>query len=323
MKSSSKKLTWKKAFMATDGPNNLKEALILYLKGIAMGTADIIPGVSGGTIAFITGIYETLIKSIKSINANTINLFFKGRLKEMLSLVNVRFLIVLFAGIITSILSLARLMNYVLIEYPIYTWSLFFGLIGASILIMNKKFNWNINSIIVFILGALSGYALVSVIPVQTPDEIWFIFICGFIAICAMILPGISGSFLLLILGKYEYITGLLKAPFEGNNLLVICIFVLGCVSGLAGFSRFLNWLFDKWHNATIAFLTGLMLGSMKKIWPWKETLETKIIEGKTYVLKEKNIIPSSIDESVLFAILLMIIGFIIVMLIEKTSEEN
>jgi putative membrane protein len=317
-----KPLTWKDAFLASPGPVSLKKASVLSLKGLCMGSADVIPGVSGGTIALITGIYEDLILALKSIDANWVKKVLNLDLRGALAHVHVRFLLSLFVGIGTAIISLARLMNYLLQHYPVFTWSLFFGLIAASILVVSRLVrNWSGRAGISFVAGTVIAAFIVNLIPVATPDALWFIFLCGVIAICAMILPGISGAFILLILGKYEFITATLKNPFLPQHLVIIVVFCLGCLIGLLSFSRLLNYMLKKFHPLTMAFLTGLMVGSMPKIWPWKEILETKMIRGKAHVIWGSNIMPQTINTEVLVALGLAILGFIIVLIIERLAR--
>jgi putative membrane protein len=317
-------MTWRDAWFASPGPDSLKKASVLSLRGLCMGSADVIPGVSGGTIALITGIYEELIQAIRSIDTAVLKKILKVDFKGALAHIHIRFLISLFTGIAIAILSLARLMNYLLHHQPVYTWSLFFGLIAASIVVVGRQINnwWGVAGIS-FIAGTAAATLIVSLIPVTTPESLWFVFLCGLVAICAMILPGISGAFILLILGKYEFITATLKNPFLPHNALIIAVFGIGCVIGLMGFSRVLNYLLKRYHNLTIAFLTGLMTGSIIKIWPWKEVLETRIIRGKAHIIWGGNILPESVNGEVMFAFVLAIIGFIAVMVIERLSREK
>ncbi|MFZ5565155.1 MAG: DUF368 domain-containing protein [Thermodesulfobacteriota bacterium] len=315
--------TWKAAFFNSPGPRTPREAAVLYAKGLCMGSADVVPGVSGGTIALITGIYEQILSAIKSFNAGAVRRLLALDLHGVLSVVHARFLIVLLAGIGTAILSFARLMNWLLVHQPVFTWSLFFGLIAASILVVGRKVSrWRGGAALSCFLGAVTGWVFVSLIPVSTPEALWFIFISGFVAICAMILPGISGAFLLLVLGKYVFITGALKNPFSPENLLVIVVFCAGCVAGLLCFSRVLSYLLTRWHNITMAFLTGLMAGSMKKIWPWKEPLEVMVLRDKVHVLREANVLPQ-LDRDLVFALLLAVTGFVLVLVLEHLSREK
>ncbi|MEE4601056.1 MAG: DUF368 domain-containing protein [Desulfobacteraceae bacterium] len=314
--------TWKAAFFESPGPVTVKKAVSLALKGICMGSADVIPGVSGGTIALITGIYEDLIAALRSLDIKMVQKVFRLDIKGALADVHIRFLLTLFSGIIVAILSLAQLMNYFLHHHPVPIWSLFFGLIVASILVVGKQVtNWLGKAGICFLAGILAAAVIVNLIPIKTPETHWFIFLCGVVAICAMILPGISGAFILLILGKYEFITATLKNPFLVQNIIVILVFCLGCGVGLAGFSRVLNYLLGKFHNLTLAFLAGLITGSLMKIWPWKEILETQVIRGKAHVIWGRPIMPDSFGSEFYFAIALMAAGFLGILVIERWAK--
>jgi putative membrane protein len=316
--------TWKDALLASPGPASVRKAAVLWLKGICMGSADVIPGVSGGTIALITGIYMDLIGALRSIDGTAVRKILTFDLKGAVAQVHVRFLLVLFLGIITAILSLARLMNYLLHYHAVPTWSLFFGLIVASVLIVGKQVSgWFGKAGICFVAGIISGSIIVNLIPINTPETLWFIFLCGFVAICAMILPGISGAFILLILGKYEFITGTLKNPFLVQHIVIILVFCCGCLFGLASFSRVLNYLLSKFQNLTLAFLAGLITGSLQKIWPWKEIIETQIIRGKEHVIWGHPIMPPAIDREFFIAVVMAILGFVAVWVIERLSREG
>ena len=317
-------MTWKEAFLASPGPDSFNGAGVLSLKGLCMGSADVIPGVSGGTIALITGIYEDLIRALKSLDSTMVSKLLKFDLKGALMRIHIRFLLALFAGIGAAIISLARLMNFLINHYPVFTWSLFFGLIAASILVVSRQVAyWKLRTGISLAVGIAVAAFIMNLIPLQTPDALWFIFLCGIIAICAMILPGISGAFILLILGKYEFITATLKNPFLLHNFIIIIVFCLGCAVGLLSFSRLLNYFLTRFRALTMAFLTGLMVGAMPKIWPWKQILATEIIRGKTHVTYGSNIIPAAVNTEVLAAIGLAIIGFVAVMVIERLARSN
>lgn len=315
--------TWKDAFFASPGPATVRKAMNLALKGLCMGSADVIPGVSGGTIALITGIYEDLIGALRSIDTKVVQKLLVLDIKGVVANVHVRFLLALFCGISAAILSLARLMNYLLHHHPIPTWSLFFGLIAASTLMIGKHVsNWFGKAGISLVAGIIAATLIVNLIPMQTPEDLWFIFLCGIVAICAMILPGISGAFILLILGKYEYVTGALKNPFLPHNLTIILVFCIGCALGLLGFSRVLNYLLQKFHNLTMAFLTGLIAGSMQKIWPWKEIIETQVIRGKVHVIWGGPTLPPAINQAFFIAAGLAALGFVAVLIIESLSKK-
>lgn len=317
--------SWKDALLASPGPKEKKDYIILYIKAFCMGIADLIPGVSGGTIAFITGIYEGLLDAVGSVNKESVGAILKLDFKKALSIIHVRFLVPLVFGMLSAIFLLARLMHYLINEHPIPTWATFFGLIGASIIVIFRQLEdpkkpINIVSLVV---GAVFAWIMVSLIPVDTPTDSWFIYLCGIIGISAMILPGLSGSFLLLILGKYEFITGAVKAPFATGNFPILLTFVAGSLTGVAGFSRILNWFMKHYHSQTMAFLTGILIGSMKKVWPWKEILETKVVRGKVKILRDANILPETFDGQVALAAALCIAGFIAVLWMESATKKR
>lgn len=254
--------------------NNLKKYLMVGLKGACMGAADVIPGVSGGTIAFIMGIYDEFVGSIASINAEAVRLLLKGQFKAFWKHINGTFLVSLIAGIGLSVILLAGLMQTLLTVYPIQTWAFFFGLIVASsIFILRGISGWKPRDILMLVLGGVMGVTVCTLSPTQTPDALWFIFLSGAIAICAMILPGISGSFILLILGKYQYImgtiSGLVAGENFGGNLLILCVFIVGAAVGILGFSKLLHWLLARWNKETLLVLAGFIIGSLIKVWPW------------------------------------------------------
>ncbi len=314
--------TWKKAWMTSPGPKTFTEHAYLFFKGVGMGTADIVPGVSGGTIAFITGIYEALLTAIASINSRLVLQVLRLNLKQALAGLHLRFLVTLVCGIALAVISTSHLMHYLLTEHAVQTWSVFFGLITASILVVAHSINKRFTTFPALILGAILAYGITGLIPLYTPEEPWFIFFSGMIAICAMILPGLSGSFILLILGKYAFITAALRNPVNPDNLEIILIFITGCLVGILGFSRILRYGLARWHDYTLALLTGIMLGSMRKVWPWKITLESQIIRGKEHVLREENVWPL-LDIEFGIALLLMLTGFTLVMLLDKISRRR
>lgn len=252
----------------------LKDYLLVSVKGACMGAADVIPGVSGGTIAFIMGIYDEFVASIASINAEAVRLLFKGQFKAFWKHINGTFLLSLVAGIGVSVIALAGLMQMFLNNYPIQTWAFFFGLIVASsIFILRGISGWRLKEAGFLVGGIILGAVVCTLSPTQTPDALWFIFLSGAIAICAMILPGISGSFILLILGKYQYImsaiSGLVSGENFGSNLLILTIFLIGAVCGILAFSKFLHWLLARWNKETLIILAGFIIGSLVKVWPW------------------------------------------------------
>lgn len=250
------------------------EYILTAVKGACMGAADVIPGVSGGTIAFIMGIYDKFVASLAAINAEAVKLFFTGKFKEFWRHINGGFLLSLVVGIGVSVISLATVMQTLLSDFPIQTWAFFFGLIVASsIFILRGISGWGLREILFLIGGILLGVTICTLSPTQTPDALWFIFLSGAIAICAMILPGISGSFILLILGKYQYILGAVSDLVAGQNvvgnLLTIGVFAIGAIVGILSFSKFLHWLLSRWHKQALIILAGFIIGSLVKIWPW------------------------------------------------------
>ena len=310
--------------MAGPGPDSARSAVLLALKGACMGAADTVPGVSGGTIALITGIYEDLLAAVKSVDLRAIGRLFRLDIRGAAAAVHLRFLLCLFLGIGLAVISLARLMNYLLAHHPVPTWSLFFGLIAASIWAVGRKVeNRSFAAAGAFFIGAVGAYLVVGMVPARTPETLGFVFLSGMLAVCAMILPGLSGAFILLILGKYEFVLSLMENPFLPEHMAVLGVLAAGCAAGLAGFARILKFLLDRYHNAALACLTGLMLGSMRKIWPWKEPAVTEEIHGRIMVIQEKNVLPDSLWPEPAVAVLLMMIGFGLVVALERLSRTS
>jgi len=303
---------------------NSKDYILLYFKGIGMGAADVVPGVSGGTVAFITGIYDELLHSINAFNLEALSLLAKFRIAEFWKKINGNFLTAIFAGIATSLLSLAKLMTYLLENHPILIWSFFFGLILISApLVLREIRKWNLATVMIFFVGIGVAYAITVVSPTQSPEAIWFVFFAGSLAICAMILPGISGAFILLLIGKYQYMVNALL----NFNIPIILIFMAGCALGLMSFAKFLSWILDNYHSSTIALLAGFMLGSLNKVWPWREVLEfVTNSKGEQVPAFDRSILPwhylatTGKDPQVFQAILMMALGVFIVVLIEKIA---
>ncbi len=295
-----------------------KDYGMLILKGIGMGAADVVPGVSGGTIAFIVGIYEELINSIKSINMASLKLLFTGKVATFWKAINANFLLALVSGIAISIFSLARLITWLLETHPILIWSFFFGLVLASTWFVSKDIKqWNWKTVAFFVAGTVIAYFITVATPAETPTDLWFIFLCGAIAICAMILPGISGSFILVLLGKYFYVMEAVKTL----DIVVILVFVCGAAIGITSFSRLLSYTLRNYFDVTIATLAGFMLGSLNKVWPWKETIETFVdSHGIVKPLVEANILPNAY---VWQAVTLMIVGFFLVYFLERLSGKK
>jgi len=314
--------SWVDAWKASPGPESIRDAFPIAAKGFCMGTADIIPGVSGGTIAFITGIYERLLSAITSFDAAFIRHIARGNLKGAVAHAHLRFLLPLLCGIGLALVSLAHLMHWLLEHHKEPTWSLFFGLIAASTLVVSKEVkDWK-RGAAPLVLGTAAAWFIVGMIPVETPERWWFIFLCGMIAICAMILPGISGSFLLLMLGKYEYVTGAIKDPFIAESIIILAVFGCGAVVGLAGFSRILKECLVRGHNATMSALMGFMIGGMRKIWPWK-TVTFETVAGKERMIRSENILPDTYDWSFLLCVALALVGLAAIMMLEGASERK
>ncbi len=263
-----------------------RQYLLLALKGCAMGSADVVPGVSGGTIAFISGIYDELIDSIRSFDAEALRLLVRGRFAALWHHVNGRFLLPVAAGIGVAVFSLARLMTYLLEHRPIEIRSFFFGLIVASALLMAKEVGrWGAATGAAFVAGCVAAWWITVATPAQTPDAWWFVMLSGAIAICAMILPGISGAFILLLLGKYDFI---MRAVSE-LNLPVLALFLIGAAVGIVSFSHLLSWLLKHRRDVTVATLVGFMVGSLNKVWPWRVSL----VEES---LAERNVLPGTFE---------------------------
>lgn len=290
----------------------IMDYVTLALKGMAMGAADVVPGVSGGTIAFIVGIYDELINSIKSINGHSLKLLFTGKILAFWKAINGSFLFSILLGIGISVFSLARLITWLLVTHPIMVWAFFFGLVLASTWFVSKDIKeWNVKTVASFIVGAAVAYYITVATPTETPTNLFFIFLCGAIAICAMILPGISGSFILVLLGKYFYIMDAVK----GLKLDVLLVFAAGALIGITSFSRVLSFALARFRNSTLALLTGFMLGSLNKVWPWKE----KMMMADGFEL-ERNIMPNAYLAE---AIVLAVIGFFLVYFLEKLSQKK
>ncbi|SKA95240.1 putative membrane protein [Paucidesulfovibrio gracilis DSM 16080] len=314
----------KEAWFKSPGPRTAGETVLLSLKGFCMGAADIIPGVSGGTIAFITNIYDQLMAAIKSFDFGVAGRLLRGEIAEALGRVHLRFVLALGGGLVLALLSMARLMHALLQDHPVQVWALFFGLIASSVLVVARRIGRiGPGQILAALLGFSGCWQLVGMIPVVTPETPLFLFFCGALAICAMILPGISGAFILLLLGKYEFMTGALKAPLADGNPFIIVMFGLGAIAGLLSFSRVLHWLLNRHHALTVSLLTGVMAGAMRKVWPWKEVLETRMVGMREVVVREQNILPREFGEGFWVACVLMVVGFSLVLLLERFSTPR
>lgn len=303
---------------------SLKDYIIISLKGMAMGAADVVPGVSGGTIAFISGIYEELLNSISSFNFSLLKVFRKEGFKQVWNTVNGPFLLALFIGISVSVLSLAKLIATLLENHPIVIWSFFFGLVLASIIYIGKQITtWTIGSVLCLIFGVILAFYITTLNPMVSENSSpWFLFLAGMIAICAMILPGISGSFILVLLGAYKPVLNALNT----RDLFSIIVFMFGAVVGLLTFSRILKWLFFTYKNYTLATLTGFIIGSLNKIWPWQEIISWRTnSKGVEVPFNTTSVSPFSFegDSQLMMAILLAIIGFGLILLLEKLAVKK
>jgi putative membrane protein len=303
---------------------NLKEYVVIGLKGMAMGAADVVPGVSGGTIAFISGIYEELLGSISNVNLGLFktlkNYGFKAAWKQL----NASFLLALFIGIFISIVSLAKTIKWLLENEPVLLWSFFFGLVLASIIYIAKQVKkWNLKIVFLGILGAAFGY-MITVIPSTNSTEINYLFLvfAGAIASCAMILPGISGSYILLLIGIYPVV----MTAITNKDFKIISAIGIGVIVGLLTFSKLLKWLFTNYKNEMLVVLTGIMFGSLNKVWPWKATISTYTnSHGVTKPLLEQSVSPFSFtgDAELTMAIVLAVVGFGLILLMEKLAVKK
>lgn len=304
---------------------------------MAMGAADVVPGVSGGTIAFISGIYEELIETINSLDFGFFKTWKTNGFSKAWKKYNLSFLLALGAGVIVSILSLARLIIWLLEHHPIAVWAFFFGLVVASVLYVGVQVTqWRFATILALVLASATSYLITIGEPITTPDNNWFLFFAGFIAIIAMILPGISGAFILLLLGAYTNVMGIVTQLGDGiigtnTDLLLeaslkLLIFALGAVTGLKVFSKVLNWMFTHKKNLILAILTGFMIGALNKIWPWKKVLEYRInSSGEEIPFLEQSILPNNFngDPQVMNAVLFAVLGFLTIFLLERIAVKK
>ena len=305
----------------------LFDYFIIALKGMAMGAADAVPGVSGGTIAFISGIYEELISAINQINFSLIKTFKNEGIKGVWRQINGNFLASLFIGILVSFASFMSLAKYLLENQPILIWSFFFGLVIASIVFIASQIKqWNFKIILALTVGAFIAYYITTIPTLGNNDSDLYLFIAASIAICAMILPGISGSFILVLLGAYHT----LSTAMHDFDFKKIIIFVVGAIVGLLSFSKILKWLFSNFKNITLATLTGFIIGSLPIIWPWKEILTTRLdTKGNIIPILTQPISPNrfeiinNIDSQLIYAIGLMIIGFLTIFILEKIGSKK
>lgn len=304
-----------------------RDWFILFLKGAGMGAADVVPGVSGGTIAFVTGIYERLLNAIKSVDLKSVNILFKQGVKPFWQHIDGTFLVVLFSGLLLSIASLAKAITYLLEHHPLLVWSFFFGLIIASVIHIGKEITqWNAANIISLIAGSAIAFVITSIAPSSIEPAPWFFMLSGAIAICAMILPGISGSFILLLMGMYGHVLG----AVNDRDFILLGLFLVGCILGLMCFSRFLSWLLARFHEITFALLTGFMIGSLNILWPWKQVTSSYLnSSGVEKPLTTANLLPHDFalatghEPQTLLCIALMLFGLGLILAIEKLSATK
>lgn len=289
-----------------------------FFKGIAMGAANVIPGVSGGTIAFITNIYERFINALKSLDLEAVNLLFKGKIRDLVEKVDFWFLLSVLGGVAVSILSLAKLLEFLFLNFETLTLAFFFGLIVASILAVGTQVgSWSASAIISLVIGTAIAVSIAFLPPANANDAVWYVFLCGVVAVCSMILPGLSGSYILLLMGNYI----LVLQAISGFKFKIIIPMAVGCITGLLVFSRLLSYLFAHYKSQTIALLTGFVTGSLVIIWPWK-IAEYMTVEGKQKVVGYTWEWPE-LNGHFAFALTLILVGFGLVMLIERAGQAK
>lgn len=307
--------------------NKLKHFILVFIKGMAMGAGDVVPGVSGGTIAFITGVYEELLDSLRAINISAVKVLFSKGIGAAWQHINGTFLLSLFAGVLLSVFSLAKLIGFCLDNYPILVWSFFFGLVCASVIyILRQITQWQIAEVVALVLGTAIALVVSYLKPAQLPAEWWVMMLAGSVAICAMILPGISGAFILVLLGLYPVVLNAITS----FDVITLGAFAIGCGFGLLSFSHLLSWLLHHFHNATLALLTGFLMGSLNLLWPWKVTIETYIDRhGEQVPLIRENISPFSYAETLgneAFlgsAITFAVLGLVLVLGLEAVGKKK
>lgn len=304
----------------------MKESIALLIKGMAMGAANVVPGVSGGTIALITGIFERLIHAIKSFNMGALKLLFAGQWKALVKHTDLGFLVAVFAGVAISILSIARLFDFLFENYPVYIWSFFFGLIVASVFFVGKTVKkWTVTALVIFFLGAALALSISLLTPATENSSFLYLFLCGVVAACSMILPGLSGSFVLILMGNYQLV--MIEAVTQLNVAILLPV-IIGAGVGLIGFSHLLAWVFKRYHDQTIAILSGFILGSLGILWPWKQELYKLDSAGGPLLKKNGELIvegyewliPDSFSVEVVTAIGFILLGIATIWLLEKVA---
>lgn len=305
----------------------MKEHVVNFLKGFAMGVANVIPGVSGGTIALLTGIFERLINALKSFDVEAVKLLFKFRFKEFAEHVDFGFLVSVFLGIGISIISVAKLLEFLFQSYPVYVWAFFFGLILVSVWFVGKSIGKiDLTAVVLFAVGAIVAFGLSMMNPATENTAFWYLIICGAVAICSMILPGLSGSFVLILMGNYQLIMIYAVSHFDMGIIVPVAI---GVIVGLLAFSHFLSWLLSRYASQTMAVLTGFIFGSLGTIWPWKTPIYlmqdgAEILKnGKPIIQSYQMSMPQEFNIEVVIAVILMFAGMAALWALEKSAEKD
>ncbi len=306
--------------MMPNKKRSLGEYAYLIFTGAAMGSADVVPGVSGGTMAFILGVYEELVNTIKSVNLRLFGLLIRLRIQEAVEHVNLKFLVSLGSGLLAAFISLAHVIGWLLDHYPVPLFSFFFGLIAASVIAVGMHVRWNAVMVAAMAAGAVFVYSLVGLIPMDMPHDPFTLFYSGALAITAMILPGISGAFILLVLGQYEFLINSIRTM----DLIGIMPMVIGMVAGIMLFARILSWLLKNYHQITITLLVGFMLGSLRRIWPFKEVVETRIDRhGDIVPAVYNNVLPDLTSGVFWISLALCLAGFLLISMLDHFRTGN
>lgn len=306
----------------------MKNYMILFVKGIGMGVANVIPGVSGGTIALITGIFERLVNSIKSFDLKAVKLLFGFKFKLFADYTDFKFLISILLGIFVAIISLARLFDYLFVHYPVYIWSYFFGLVLASVYFVGKTVEkWNLRVILTFLLGTAIAVAVSIMNPSTENNNFFFLILCGVVAICSMILPGLSGSFVLVLMGNYKLV---MIDAVNNLDLVILAPVAIGAVVGIIAFSHLLSWVFKSYRNETISLLTGFILGSISILWPWKNTVymlndfgEIILKKGQPIIQKYEQVLPQSLNTEFWITLFFIFLGIMSIWIIESLAKKT
>ena len=307
----------------------MKNYIALFLKGIGIGAANVIPGVSGGTIALITGIFEKLIDSLKSIDITAFRLLIKGELRNFSDHINLDFLLIVFAGIFVSILTFARLFEFLFLNYPVFVWSYFFGLILASVYFVGKTVQkYSFSTILTFIIGTSIALMITYLSPGAKNDHVLYLFLCGIVAVCSMLVPGLSGSFVLILMGNYELV---FIEAVNNMDMKILIPVALGAIFGLIAFSHILSWILKNYKDQTISLLTGFILGSLATLWPWKnivyqyDSMGELVIrnDGSPVIQAYERFLPQSFSTGIIIALVFILAGVLSITLLEKIAAKN